>query len=417
MEEKEGGAQGRVPVPEGQASPKPESTGGEDNAAHPEKPPPPPPSEAVTSKSRTTMLGPLPQATPTPEVTRPPSERTPQAPSPPPQKATPTQQAAPVIPLAGILQAKSPPSHKTTPPKQETTPTSLDSTRRKRPPHPPKTPPTQQDAVQTPVVVTHPHIVPPAMTSSNMTSYPPPKPSAKLPDQTPTTSAIDLTSVASEAQMATSYQPVVQVTPHGAIVTLVPTNQLQMALQQQQEAPFSRSSAMAPTGVVDAGRKKRAPVVQPVHPQVQMMAVPRPETYESTQVCQIKPTKVPDAMVEAAASSAKTSQIEPTHAFQKEPTIPVSSAFAVQVASTHKVPNSVPGTGGSVVTQVTAPVAHVPVVRSTGKEEVEEGKEGREEEERGVLLHSGIGNAEKLMVQKPEILGAGEHLYICRASA
>ena len=223
------------------------------------------------------------------------------------------------------------------------------------------------------------------------------------------------------AQFSGGYQPVIQVTPTGPVMTLVPTAQLKMAsLQQQLSQGSERKKAAANSpSPVRVGEKKRA-VVHPeavrtavVHqfPKVQRMFVPHPQTFESTQIvkCHLEHINIQGVASQTEPTTTKSSQSEPTKKpppLQQESSV-ISSQLKPSTTTKHQHGSQSVVTHGplpSSAVGLSPPVARVPVVQKVGFAE--------EAGERGVVNNSGEGETQtsgkSLKVQKAEMLGAGK---------
>ena len=250
---------------------------------------------------------------------------------------------------------------------------------------------------------------------------------------------------AAQAQFPAGYQPVIQVTPSGTIMTLVPTSQLKLAsMQLSQQASTaaaaekkkmaaSSSSGIRPTAVAgmtkfDLSERKRA--LNMVHPDllkvfgkphftsVQRMAVPKPQTLESTEM-----RKITSQQTDLPAVAAVASQTEPTTPGKvssvADTAQPSTQGFKLSIttvssssSSSSSSPSSSSSSSRGVLDggvessdksrQLSAPVARVPVV--VGSVEGGRREAGPERAQLG-----GAKTAEKLMVQKAEILGACEY--------
>ena len=248
-----------------------------------------------------------------------------------------------------------------------------------------------------------------------------------------------------QAQFPAGYQPVIQVTPSGTIMTLVPTSQLKLAsMQLSQQASTaaaaekkkmaaSSSSGIRPTAVAgmtkfDLSERKRA--LNMVHPDllkvfgkphftsVQRMAVPKPQTLESTEM-----RKITSQQTDLPAVAAVASQTEPTTPGKvssvADTAQPSTQGFKLSIttvssssSSSSSSPSSSSSSSRGVLDggvessdksrQLSAPVARVPVV--VGSTEGGRREAGPERAQLG-----GAKTAEKLMVQKAEILGACEY--------
>ena len=247
------------------------------------------------------------------------------------------------------------------------------------------------------------------------------------------TSTADLALVAATsfpgAHFSGAFQPVIQVTPSGPVMTLVPTAQLQMAslqLSQGTENLARKKATNMPAHVSEAGtlkfgsmEKKRRAIVHPEAiqatitaqmPSIQKISVPKPQTLESTQVikCHLEPTNIA-----SQTESTKPSQLAEPTKLPHQVELATSSSQLTPTTTATKHQHS----SQSVLTQATslqssaagksqlsAPVARVPVVQSTGTAEEVGEREGMGDGE----MQVGGKIAEKLMVQKAEILGAGE---------
>ena len=264
--------------------------------------------------------------------------------------------------------------------------------------------------------------------------------------QATNTAAAQATNTAgAQAQFPAGYQPVIQVTPSGTIMTLVPTSQLKLAsMQLSQQASTaaaaekkkmaaSSSSGIRPTAVAgmtkfDLSERKRA--LNMVHPDllkvfgkphftsVQRMAVPKPQTLESTEM-----RKITSQQTDLPAVAAVASQTEPTTPGKvssvADTAQPSTQGFKLSIttvssssSSSSSSPSSSSSSSRGVLDggvessdksrQLSAPVARVPVV--VGSTEGERREAGPERAQLG-----GAKTAEKLMVQKAEILGACEY--------
>ena len=237
------------------------------------------------------------------------------------------------------------------------------------------------------------------------------------------TSTVDLPLAYPAAQFSGAYQPVIQVTPSGPVVTLVPTAQLKMASFQQLSQGTERKKATANSpSPVRVGEKKRAVVhpeavrtaVIPQLPSIQRMFVPHPQTLESTEVvkCHLEHINTEGVASQTEPTTTKSSQSESTKKLplQQEPTV-ISSQLKPSTTAKHQHGSQSVVTQGFVSLPLSAvgtspPVARVPVVQRVGSSE--------EVGERGVVNDSSEGDTqaggkglEKLKVQKAEILGAG----------
>ena len=271
----------------------------------------------------------------------------------------------------------------------------------------------------------------------------------------PSVSAAPLATTATVPQLPPGYQPVIQVTPSGPVVTLIHTSQLKLAsLQLSQQAAVAAFAAAAekekvgasispsparPTGEEAVASKFESPEKRQVltggRPEtlqqgsgtspltsVQRIAVPKPQTYESTQAVRIHPEQRALSAVAGVGS-----QTEPTTAggggggtSSSQSDTPQLSQLTIAAVSSLSSPllllrsevNHEANWEKVVPQQLSAPVAHVPVVRRAGSAERAEGGGRKEAESEGTEENraGGVKMAEKLMVQKAEILGSCESL-------
>ena len=366
------------------------------------------------------------------------------------QTAQTTQTQSHLIVHEATQTTQTPPSNHGTTPTLKTTPTTRDpfaNVHKSTPAKPTQTvhahvetPPAKSKT--TPTQASHPHteILAQAVALSGLDGRHTSKKSETTQSMTLTATCSTGTQRAtSAAELATppqfaGFQPVIQVTPSGTIMTLVPTAQLQMAasLQMQHAAEKSarKKAASPPVKVTESGAikfgsaaKKQRSVVQPepwraaVLPQVsvQKMSVPKAQTFESTQLgdFQLEPIELQAVMsqTELTKASPQSDSSQPPHQAhtpgsspQLDPTTSASQLVLIQDTSTNL---SATGT-----TLVSAPVAHVPVVQRAGSTE-EQGEREVGTEVVDVEMQTGAKSAEKLMVQKAEILGAGVEFFTC----
>ena len=368
------------------------------------------------------------------------------------QTAQTTQTQSHLIVHEATQTTQTPPSNHGTTPTLKTTPTTRDpfaNIRKSTPAKPTQTvhahvetPPAKSKT--TPTQASHPHteILAQAVALSGLDGRHTSKKSETTQSMTLTastgtqraTSAAELATPPQSASQFAGFQPLIQVTPSGTIMTLVPTAQLQMAaslqIQHAAEKSARKKAASSPVKVTESGAikfgsaaKKQRSVVQPepwraaVLPQVsvQKMSVPNAQTFESTQLSnfQLEPIEIQAVMsqTELTKTSPQSDSGKPPHQAhtpgsspQLDPTKSASQLMLVQDTSTN-----LSATGTALVS---APVAHVPVVQRAGSAE-ERGEREAGTEVVDMEMQTGAKSAEKLMVQKAEILGAGVEFFTC----
>ena len=247
------------------------------------------------------------------------------------------------------------------------------------------------------------------------------------------------TTYPSAAQFSSgAYQPVIQVTPSGTIMTLVPTAQLaSLQLSQAAERNKPTGSASSPlhtrdSSVVKSGsaEKKRAAVVRPealraigtpYFTSIHRMSVPKPRTFESMQMvrCHMEPTNIPvtATQIEPTTSQPGTTKPSPTVSSQIKPTNDITQHG-------HPHPGGMLQSTPLPANKTAAPAARVPVVQGVEPAEDGEKREGVMEEgesdaaggkregvmEEGESDAAGGKTAERLTVQEAETLEAREYL-------
>ena len=207
-----------------------------------------------------------------------------------------------------------------------------------------------------------------------------------------------------------AYQPVIQVTPSGPVVTLIPTGQLKIASQQLSQAtaaeknktivisPSSVSDPTAKMGKSTAAEKRNSAGVLPVTLRASgasflpSFPVPKPQTLESIHIvrCHLEESKVHE----------NSSQTEPTIAGSNR------EHQTSQIKPIKQPPPDLKSTAKS--QSMVTPATRVPVVQRVISTETVEDKS---KEAAGTEHSDGepiVKMAEKLMVQKAEILGACE---------
>ena len=208
-----------------------------------------------------------------------------------------------------------------------------------------------------------------------------------------------------------AYQPVIQVTPSGPVVTLIPTGQLKIASQQLSQAtaaeknktivisPSSVSDPTAKMGKSTAAEKRNSAGVLPVTLKASgasflpSFPVPKPQTLESIHIvrCHLEESKVHE----------NSSQTEPTIAGSNR------EHQTSQIKPIKQPPPDLKSTAKS--QSMVTPATRVPVVQRVISTETVEDKSKKEaagtEHSDGEPI---VKMAEKLMVQKAEILGACE---------
>ena len=272
----------------------------------------------------------------------------------------------------------------------------------------------------------------------------------------PSVSAAPPAQTATAPQLPPGYQPVIQVTPSGPVVTLIHTSQLKLAsLQLSQQAAAAALAAVAenkkagaiippspagPTGKAVTSKfesPEKRPVLTGGRPEtlqrgsgtspltsVQRIAVPKPQTFESMQAVRIHPeqrdlpevagvgSQTEPTTAGGGGEGASSSQSDTPQSSQlKIPIAAVSSLSSPLLLSRSQVNHEANSEKVS-PQQLSAPVAHVPVVQRAGLEERAEGGGRKEAESEGTEGNrvDGVKIAEKLMVQKAEILGSCESL-------
>ncbi|CAI8028991.1 hypothetical protein GBAR_LOCUS16491 [Geodia barretti] len=268
----------------------------------------------------------------------------------------------------------------------------------------------------------------------------------------PSVSAAPPAPTATAPQLPPGYQPVIQVTPSGPVVTLIHTSQLKLAsLQLSQQAAAAALAAVAenkkagaiippspagPTGKAVTSKfesPEKRPVLTGGRPEtlqrgsgtspltsVQRIAVPKPQTFESMQAVRIHPeqrdlpevagvgSQTEPTTAGGGGEGASSSQSDTPQSSQlKIPIAAVSSLSSPLLLSRSQVNHEANSEKVS-PQQLSAPVAHVPVVQRAGLEERAEGGGRKEAESEGTEGNrvDGVKIAEKLMVQKAEILGS-----------
>ena len=326
----------------------------------------------------------------------------------------PTSQA----PASAIVHeaTQTPPStHVVTPTLQATPPASLSSSHastsgRAAPPIVSETTPTPMLASRT-IQSARPLISQAAQQTQSKSTHTAQLPNRDTQKKTPGTADGELTVTATPvyptaAQLSSgAYQPVIQVTPTGPVMTLMPTAQLKM-LSQAAERQKTAAPSMSPASNSKSGEAKRREGVETVRAgsgpsfftSIHRMCVPKPQTFESTQVvrCHLQQSNIDAVRSQSNPTTSKSLQSgKQSMSSQTKPTTHVATVLQ----------------SGSDKDRVSAPVARVPVVQRAGS------AEGEEERGEGVKIDRTNEDAsgkmtERLKVQKAEILGAREFLYL-----